>query len=387
MKCALVACWVMAACGDNQQPVEIAVPNGTPAFVAYKAAGAWRVPAETERGYRIDSEGAYQFVFVCANDQDFDVEELFADASDGDQTLVVSTGAIESCATPRGDIAFADLTGEVTQPGEVRVDKYGQEGLTPGWSYDLAVPEGIQDLVFVPETGLTPVVRRDIDVEPGANPQSEIDLASEGITLERAPLTVTGAVAGSNILALTVLVTANGTELPLLASATPLLLPAAELRSGERQYVDVSIDEPDAGGDYNDFVELASDGDLSVRVQPPPVVTYAAGELGVAATWDGEPTDAVGYQLLVTNPGTASVVHGFTTASAALTKTLDLSIDRDAPGFLDVWRPLWSRDLDSSARAFQVAASRDGDCYETQVIDRGRTTAYTGFATRCTLLR
>ena len=386
MKRALVACLVVAACGDNQQPVEIDVPYGAAAFVGYKANGAWHDAKPTERGYRIDTVGPYQFVFVCATDQDFDVEELFADASDGDQVLVASS-AIDPCVEPHEQVASGHITGTVAQPGTVRVGELGQEGLASDWTYDLVVPQGREDLLFVPETGLTPVIRRDLEIGGGANPQPRIDLVTEGITLERAPLTVNGSLDGANIIATTVLVTANGTELPLLASATPLLLPAAELRAGERQYVDVSIDEPANGGDYNDFVELAADGDLVAQIQPPPAVTYSATDLALAATWDRAPTDAVGYQLLVANPGNRSIVHGFATATVATTRTLDLSVDRDAPGFLDAWRPLWSRDLDSSARTFEVAASRDCDCYETLLIDRGRTTAFTSPRSRCALLR
>ena len=164
MKRALVACWVVAACGDNQQPIEVAVPYGTPAFVGYKANGAWHAAPSTERGYRIDIVGPYQFVFVCADDQDFDLEELFADTADGDQRIDVSTLQIEACATPRHVLAAGRITGTVVQPGTVQVGIYGMEGLATNWSYDLAVAQGRQDLVFRPETGVLPVVRRDLSL-------------------------------------------------------------------------------------------------------------------------------------------------------------------------------------------------------------------------------
>ncbi|HET9992052.1 MAG TPA: hypothetical protein VFQ65_26160, partial [Kofleriaceae bacterium] len=94
---------------------------------------------------------------------------------------------------------------------------------------------------------------------------------------------------------------------------------------------------------------------------------------------------AVGFELLVSAGGTASIIHGVATATVSGNELLDLSVDPHAPGFLDAWRPVWSHDLASSARAFSVQASREGGCYETLLVDRGRSTAYYAPTSRCGL--
>jgi hypothetical protein len=380
---ALVACLVVAACGDNQQPVEIAVPYGTPAFVAYKANGTWHGAKPTERGYRIDTVGPYQFVFVCADAQGFDVEELFADTSDGDQA-VFTTAVVDACFAPRQPTGSARIEGSVQQAGTLMLGLYGTEAFTQNWTYDFGLAQGRYDLVFRPEVAATPVIRRDVDVGIGMNPQAPIDAAVEGVALAKVPLTITGAMAGSHYGVSTTLVTANGAALIVDRSDAPMLLPDAMLRTGEHQLIDLDIAEQ-ATSSYFDHVTMSEASELVAHVQPPPDVTYAASELGTSVTWQHEPLDAVGYELTVTANGDASVIHGFTTKDVAY-ETLDLAVDRDAPGFLDAWRPIWSTDLDSSTRSFQVAALRDGNCYETQLLDRGRETAVLQLGSRCSQL-
>jgi hypothetical protein len=115
MRRVLVAWVVVAACGDNQQPVEIAVPYGVASFVGYKANGSWHEAKPTDRGYRIISDGPYQFVFVCGDDQTFDVEELFADPSDGDQEIATQLSS-DSCRVDRDGVALAEVTARSCNP-------------------------------------------------------------------------------------------------------------------------------------------------------------------------------------------------------------------------------------------------------------------------------
>lgn len=382
-----VACLVVAACGDNQQPVEIAVPHGTPAFVAYKANGTWHGAKPTKRGYLVESVGQYQFVFVCADPQGFDVEELFADTSDGDQELEPQA-SVDACRTLSGDIAFANITGTVAQAGFLELGVSGASaGDSPNWSYDITTVEGRQALVFRPFTADVVVIRRDVEIGPGTNPQPIIDTSTEAIDLTRMPLSFAGTSLADRAQTMTTLITADGEHLVVaFAAASPLLLPGSQLEAGERQLVDVNIDEqPQDTSTYLDHVRLDA-MDLRVKVLPPPDVRYSTTGLGTVVTWQHEPLDAVGFELLVASGGTPSIIHGVATASVSTTSTLDLSVDPDAPGFLDAWRPVWSHDLDSSARAFQVLASRDGGCYETQLVDRGRSTAYTSPTSRCSQL-
>jgi hypothetical protein len=351
--------------------------------VAYKANGTWHGAKPTKRGYLIESIGPYQFVFVCADAQGFDVEELFADTSDGDQAVFVSA-VVDACLVPRQPIVGARIEGSVRQPGTIMLGLYGTEAFTQDWTYDLGVAQGRYDLVFRPEVATTPVIRRDVDVGIGMNPQPPIDAAVEGVALAKVPLTITGAAVGSRYSVSTTLVTANGDALIVDRSDGPLVLPDAMLRPGERQLIDLDIAEQ-ATSSYFDHVTMSRAGELVAHVQPPPDLTYAASDLATSVTWRHEPLDAVSYELTVTANGDASVIHGVTTQHVAFEK-LDLAIDRDAPGFLDAWRPTWSTDLESSTRSFQVAALRDGNCYETQLLDRGRETAVLQLGSRCALL-
>jgi hypothetical protein len=388
MNRALVAWVVVAACGDNQQPVEIAVPYGTPAFVAYKANGAWHGAKPTERGYLIESVGQYQFVFVCAGGEGFDVEELFADTSDGDQTVFTTFGLIEMCGADRHPSLFGNIDGTMLQPGSIRFYSQRAEGFAANWSYSIAAAVGRRDLVAVPETAEIAAIRRDIDVAVGSNPQPPIDLVSESVALVSVPMTITGLVEGASVRVTSTLATNNGTFLPFSDySNSAFLLPDSAIRLGERQYFDLDIDEagPNSSS-YWDHVAMDAGTELVAHVQPPPDTSYSVSELGTSVTWKHEALDAVDYELLVTANGTSSVIHGIATQSVA-NETLDLSVDREAPGFLDAWRPAWSTDLDSSSRTFQTAALRDGACYETQVFDRGRATASFGLSSRCGVLR
>jgi len=386
MRRALVACFLVAACGDNQQPIEIVVPHGAASFVGYKANGVWHDAVPTARGYRVISDGPYQFVFVCADDSGFDVEELFADPADGDQELS-PTLAIEACSTVAAPAANAEVTGTVDEPGTLTLGLTHQNASSDSanWSYDIATWQSRQTFLFAPVTADIVVVRRDVDLLPGLDPQPPIDLTSEGVTLARAPLNVQGMVSGRVPTTSSWLAESDGETLYLATAVdTALLLPAAALAPGEHQFVDVDIEEETSAtaSEYRDHARVDA-GDLTVRLQPPPTVTYAMSELGTSVAWEHEPLDAVGYELLVSAGGTPSIVHGFATATVSGSSTLDLAVDRDAPEFLDAWRPAWSHDLASSARAFQVQASRDGNCYETELLDRGRSTAYTGLASRC----
>ncbi|MEP6862372.1 MAG: hypothetical protein ABJE66_17235 [Deltaproteobacteria bacterium] len=383
---ALVACLVVAACGDNQQPVEIAVPYGTPAFVAYKADGTWRGAKPTKRGYLIESVGQYQFVFVCADSHGFDVEELFADTSDGDQTLSTGGGDIELCNTIREQSVEGHINGTMIQPGVVSLYNEANEGLAADWSYDLGATIGRRDLVAVPITGDIVAIRRDIDVVVGPNPQAPIDLASESIPLVRVPSTITGLVPGSHVDVASTLRTINGTDLQYARSSdAPLLLPDSAIEPGERQFFDLDVEQGATDSYYWDHVAMEAGTELVAHLQPPPDTSYATSELGTSVTWQHEALDAVGYELLVTANGASSLIHGVATKSV-VNHTLDLSVDRDAPGFLDGWRPTWSTDLESSTRTFKVAALRDGACYETQLFDRGRETATIGLGSRCAVL-
>ncbi|HET9989215.1 MAG TPA: hypothetical protein VFQ65_11860, partial [Kofleriaceae bacterium] len=199
MRRALVACLVVAACGDNQQPVEIAVPYGVPAFVGYKANGTWHEPKPTDRGYRVVSDGPYQFVFVCGDDQTFDVEELFADPSDGDQEIATQLSS-DACRVGRGDVALAEVTGTVVQPGFLILGLSGGSASDlPNWSYDVITVQGSQALLFTPFTADIIVLRRDVEIGPGANPQPVIDTRTEETSLVRAPLTIHGMVEGEPV--------------------------------------------------------------------------------------------------------------------------------------------------------------------------------------------
>jgi hypothetical protein len=387
MRRALVACVVVAACGDNQQPVEVVVPHGTPAFVAYKANGTWRIPPATAHGYRVDAQAPYQFVFVCADDQGFDVEELFADPSDGDQELQAQS-TIGACRVDLGNPAIAEATGSVVQPGFLELGGLtNASGDSPDWTYDLATTPGPHALAFRPITADVVVIRRALELGAGTNPQPVIDATTEAMPLARAALTISGMVDGEPVATTTTLATSAGESLVIaIADASPLLLRTSDLEADERQWVDVYIQEPTPDGSYTDHATLDAT-DLAVKLQPPPDVSYATSELGTSVTWQGEPLDAVGYELLVANSGIPSLIHGVATATVSGDSTLDLSVDGDAPGFLDAWRPLWSHDLASSSRAFQLAASRDGACYETLLVDRGRSTSYTAPGSRCPVLR
>jgi hypothetical protein len=323
-------------------------------------------------------------VFVCAGGDSFDVEELFADTSDGDQELEPQV-AIDACRTLRGDTAFAHVTGTVAQPGLLELGGGGASSAdSPNWSYDITTAVGRQALLFRPITADVVVLRRDVDIEPGTNPQPVIDTSTEAIALTRMSLALDGAILAGQVHTMTTLITADGEQLIFaFDGATPLLLPGSELQAGERQLVDVTIDQQTQDAStYEDHARLDAT-DLTVKLLPPPDVSYSTTDLGTAVTWQHEPLDAVGFELLVATGGTASIIHGVATATVSTTSMLDLSVDRDAPGFLDALRPVWSHDLDSSARAFQVQASRDGGCYETLLVDRGRSTAYTSPGSRC----
>lgn len=384
MKVAAAVAVLAAACGDNRQPVNVDV-HGLAGFAAYKSDGAWHEPVPAEGSYRVDAFGPYQFVFVCGDDQTFDVEELFADPADGDQRIdpLAETAACE----PALEGELGTLAGQVAQAGTVEIGAVGTEGFAPGWSYSLDLPQGRHDLVFRPSSALTPVLRRDLEVGPGVNVQPAIDATSEGVALERHPVELEALPDMAQVDTVATVITANGEHLDVgVANGVSAMLPAGSLRPGDRQVLAIRVLEDPFTEDDIVLDRTDNTAPLSAAVRPLPEVAYATTGTATAVTWRDVPLTPTSYELLISNPGTASVVHGRATSTVA-SGSLDLSIDADLTGFLAAWRPTWARDLDSSARTFHVLSPLATGCYEVELTDLGRSTHGGMIGTRCPLLR
>jgi len=366
MKAVLAAVALMAACGDNTT-ITIGFPDGALAFATYKADGGWHHPEATSTGYRIDRAGPYQFVWVCSQNGVLDIEELFADTSDGDQDVApVIDSACYPDGTPVVSGALGRISGSVVQAGMLSVGSFGTDSFMPDWTYDLEATQGVHDVVFVPEYEASHVVvRRDVTVGDMPNVQPAIDLTAEGTALVPVPVAIEGLAVGEQVVSHSVLV-ANEEPVQLVyGDATVGVLPSQELGPADYQLVYVSA----SNGEADEDAYFSPDLTRSVAFIPPPTVSFTTSDTGIAATWAHASVGTVGFELSVSD-GT-SVIHGHILPSVAGEHVLDLAIDPDIQGFADAWRPAWSHDLDAARVTFKVTALRDHACYATRVTHNG----------------
>jgi len=238
--------FAIAACGDNAAPVELDVEvegDATVALIAYRDGdGPWRVPRVVSRMgndtfYVLQVATEYEAQVVCVGFDGLTVNTVYGMRDDTSPGVGCFYGAPAAPVT-----AFA-VTGEMVQPGTVYMDSQDQRhtsSTTAPWSFTLQVPQGIHDLVAVPDASSpvqNVVIRRGQDVE-GAIAAPTIDLAAEGVPLVRVPVTLSGA-GGDHGFAETALETehgggalptANGVEVFPACGSTPTATGSATSR-------------------------------------------------------------------------------------------------------------------------------------------------------------
>jgi hypothetical protein len=358
----------IGGCGDNAAPVQLDVEvygDGGIALIAYRDAdGPWRTPRVAssmgnDTFYVLEVATEYEAQVVCADPAGFTVNTVYGMRDDTSPAIGCF---FESSGVPVTTFA---VTGKMLQPGSVDMDG-SASSQTPGWAFRLQVPQGLHDLIAMPDPRSSvqaAVIRRGEDIE-GPTTEPTIDLATEGLPLVRIPLVVSGIGSDDFVDAFASVETRYGRGLLPIANGVEVL-PASSLLSGESQSFTLHDDAVSSTGLQRDaFARIDEHSQLVVQLYPRLDGVTAAASLtdNLAVTWSDLPFDD--YDWLGINFGT-DPAHYAVTASRAWLEAHPPSLvtHMTAPGF----DPSWIPPVVPQAYCLYVDANRMGVSYSTSV--------------------
>lgn len=334
---------MVSGCGDNSPTIYELTTPFTPVFVTYRVDGhRWEIPSShvNEDGtntYDLSVSGPFLVVVTCTRDAGgFFTQELHAAPSE----INLFNDWLYPCPAFT-EPATAQVAGQMDEAGSIAIGSAAQSSAAAGsWSFQLAAPLGINDLVAT-TTGRI-LVQHGLDVQ-GETQLPPIDLSMHGDPMDYWDPELHGVLPNELVATNTSLLTVHDAE--ILLAQRGVDVPSTQRVAGDTEWMTIWVHSSSGDRYVNGRFAGAPRRDFDLM---PPLSGVTFSPTTTSASWDVLP-DGYEWAEVIASDGTnfESLTAGAAWIDQASTKALDF--EPDVPGLDPAWR---------------VAAPTDGESFQ-----------------------